>query len=237
MAKNTAKTKLKDSADARARKVIEDDALETPRTPNGNADWAIRGELALSCSCELFCPCVISLGQHPPTHGFCHAWIAVRIDDGRHGKTTLSGLNICLMADIPGKMGAGNWTAALYVDDRADDAQFAALERIFTGGAKGSSGLLRLLVGNYLGARREAVGYDTDGDMRRITAGKAVFGEIAPVDGAAPGRHVTIENSAYWISPNVVIARARKSRVRDFGRVWTFDGGSAEICDIDWRGP
>jgi hypothetical protein len=25
--------------------------------------------------------------------------------------------------------------------------------------------------------------------------------------------------------------------VRDYGRVWDFDGMSAEICPIDWKGP
>ena len=29
--------------------------------------WAIKGELFLNCSCEVFCPCVVSLGKAPPT--------------------------------------------------------------------------------------------------------------------------------------------------------------------------
>ena len=130
---------LKKIAKSRALKVIEDDEQPIPH----NAEWSIKGELALSCSCELFCPCVISLGQHPPTHGFCHAWIAARIDKGRYGATKLNGLNICMLVDIPGKMGAGNWTVALYIDDTANDAQFAAMEQIFTarpGGPQGFSG-------------------------------------------------------------------------------------------------
>ena len=35
-------------------------------------DWAIKGELFLNCNCTLFCPCVVSLGAHPPTEGYCH---------------------------------------------------------------------------------------------------------------------------------------------------------------------
>ncbi len=230
-----AKKKQKDSQDKRAKKVLEDtvDVITKPDLPV----WKVKGELALSCSCELFCPCVVSLGQHPPTHGFCHAWIAARIDKGSYGKAKLDGLNVCMMVDIPGKMGAGNWTAALYIDERADDAQFAGIEKIFSGGAKGTTGLFRMLVGNYLGARRESVGYHTDGPMRTITAGKAVFGEVAPIAGADPDKHVTVENTSYWMGPSVVIAQARKSKIRDFGRVWNFDGGSAELCDIDWAGP
>ncbi|MEM0923804.1 MAG: DUF1326 domain-containing protein [Pseudomonadota bacterium] len=224
---------LTKTARSRALKVLEDDDQPIP----SGAQWKIKGELALSCSCELFCPCVISLGQHPPTHGFCHAWIAARIDKGRYGPIKLNGLNICLLVDIPGKMGAGNWTVALYIDETATDQQFAALEKIFTGAAKGTTGLFRLLVGNYLGARREPVEYETEGELRRISAGRAVFGEVTPIGGASEDHYVTVENTSYWMGPTVIVAQAGKSKIRDFGRVWNFDGGSGEICEIEWSGP
>ncbi|MBY8974442.1 DUF1326 domain-containing protein [Rhodobacteraceae bacterium NNCM2] len=219
-----------------AKKKAKEKAEKKPVKAEG-VEWSVKGELALSCSCELFCPCVVSLGQHPPTNGFCHAWIAARIDKGHFGDVKLNGLNICMLVDIPGKMGAGNWTVALYIDEKADDAQFAAMEKIFSGGARGTTGLFRMLVGSYLGARREAVTYDTEGEMRTITAGKSVFGEVAPITGADPEKAVSIENTSYWMGPSVVIAQARKSKIRDFGRVWNFDGGSAEICAIEWAGP
>ena len=44
--------------------------------------WYLRGEIALSCNCEVFCPCVLSLGRHAPTEGYCQTWAGVRIDDG-----------------------------------------------------------------------------------------------------------------------------------------------------------
>jgi hypothetical protein len=43
-----------------------------------------------------------------------------------------------------------------------------------------------------------------------------------------------IQNSEYWIAPNVTVAKADKSRFRAFGRNWNFAGRSAEICQIDW---
>ena len=36
---------------------------------------------------------------------------------------------------------------------------------------------------------------------------------------------------------DVVVAQGLRSRVRDYGRVWDFDGKSARICAIGWRGP
>jgi hypothetical protein len=136
------------------------------------APWTLKGELILNCNCTVFCPCVVSLGAHPPTEGSCKAWLGVRIDEGKWGKTDLSGLNVAMMLDIPGMMGEGDWKAAGYFDDRADNAQFTALERIFTGNAKGTTGLFRLLVSTYYGSSREEVSFTTEGNVRHLTVGR-----------------------------------------------------------------
>lgn len=199
--------------------------------------WSIKGELALNCSCEVFCPCVISLGSHPPTEGHCNAWMAVRIDEGKYGRTNITGLNVAFMLAIPGRMGEGNWTVAMYIDERATDKQFEAIETIMTGQARGSTGVLRLLVGNYLGARREAVEYTTEGEVRSVKVPKVIDGSVEPIQGGNPDEQVVVKNTGYWIAPDIIIAKGLKGRVRDFGRVWNFDQKSAELCDIDWVGP
>ena len=57
--------------------------MENPKRRQATpTDWAIKGELFLNCSCTVFCPCVVSLGAHPPTEGHCHAWMAIAIDEG-----------------------------------------------------------------------------------------------------------------------------------------------------------
>lgn len=197
--------------------------------------WRIGGELALNCSCDVFCPCVVSLGQHPPTEGYCHAWMAVRIDEGNFGRTKLGGLNVALLLDIPGKMGDGDWKAAAYVDSRATDAQFDALIQIFSGQAGGTTGVLRLLVSTFLGARREDVSYENDGKTRIVTIPGILNGMIAPIPGGSPDSDVELKNTQYWMGPDVILAKGLKSRIRDFGRVWNFENKSAEILQIDWH--
>ena len=54
--------------------------------------WKLTGELLINCNCTVFCPCVISLGKHPPTEGYCHAWGGVHIDEGVFGSIKLDGL-------------------------------------------------------------------------------------------------------------------------------------------------
>ena len=212
-------------------------ARSQPSRSAAPAEWAIAGELALNCSCELFCPCVVSLGKHPPTHGYCQAWVGIRIDEGHADGTPLSGMNIAMLLDIPGRMAEGGWSVALYVDEGASDAQVAALEYILSGQAGGTTGLFRLLVANFLGTRRVPVTYTVEDGVRTLQAGRAILGSIRPIDGAEPGAPVTVENTSYWMGSQVVIARGLRSKLRDFGRVWTFDDRSAELCQIRWSGP
>jgi hypothetical protein len=196
--------------------------------------WNIRGELVLSCNCTVFCPCVLSLGQAPPTEGYCQTWAGIRIDEGRCGEVDLSGLNLGLIMEIPGLMSRGNWTAGLFVDDRAPIGAVKTLTRIFTGRAGGSTQLLSILVGRFLGVQQAPISYRLDGATRVFTIDKIVDGAVTPVRGKAGDEPVAIRNSKYWIAPDVIVAQADKSRLRAFGRNWNFAGRSAEICRIDW---
>lgn len=203
----------------------------------GLVPWAIRGELILNCNCTVFCPCVVSLGHHPPTEGYCQAWAGVRIDAGHYGGESLAGLNVGLLLEIPGKMARGNWKAAAFIDDRASDAAYAGLVSIFSGKARGTTGLFSILVSEFLGAERAPVTFETEGAARRLTVGRKIQGEVVPVRGADPSREIVVTNTQYWMGPDITVATATRGRVRAFGRVWDFDGRSAEICAIDWKGP
>jgi len=207
------------------------------KNDEGLTPWAIKGELILNCNCTVFCPCVVSLGKHPPTEGICQAWAGIRIDSGHFGDADLSGLNVGLVLEIPGRMARGNWKAAAYIDERASDAAYDGLLQVFTGRAKGTTGLFKILVSEFLGAERAPVVFETEGKTRRLMVGKAISGEVTPIKGARDGEDVVAVNTNYWMGPDITVASASKGRVRAFGRVWDFDGRSAEICQIDWHGP
>ena len=199
--------------------------------------WAIKGELILNCNCTVFCPCVVSLGEHPPTEGHCQAWMAVRIDEGHADSEDLAGLNIAMLLEIPGRMARGNWKAAAFIDERASDAAYDALVDIFSGSVRGTTGLFSILVSEFQGAERAPVEYGNDGNKRQLTVGKKIKGEVVPVGGADPETDMVVSNTKYWMGPDITIATATQGRVRDRGRVWDFHGRSAEICQIDWAGP
>jgi hypothetical protein len=196
--------------------------------------WTLKGEMALSCSCMVFCPCVLSLGDHPPTESRCQTWAGVRIDDGHIGDVELTGINVGLMMDLPGIMSRGNWTAALFVDDKASVQAVKGLTRIFTGRVGGTTHLLSILVGQFLGVRQAPITYEIQGDTRIVRIENYVDGAITPVPGNEKGENVVIRNSRYWVGPDIIVSRADKSRFRGFGRNWNLAGRSSEIVKLDW---
>ncbi len=206
-----------------------------PQTKEKNK-WSIKGELILNCNCTVFCPCVVSLGDHPPTEGYCQAWLGVRIDQGQFEDCNLSNLNVAMIMDIPGKMARGNWKAAIYVDERASDEAFECLVKIFSGKAKGTTGLFSILVSEFLGAERSEIIYETVGEKRTLSVGKKIKGSVSPIGGNDVDKNVVVKNTKYWMGPDITIAEAEQGRVRAFGRVWDFGGRSAEICQINWHG-
>lgn len=202
----------------------------------GAEAWHLKGELILSCNCTVFCPCVISLGLHPPTEGYCQTWAGIRIEDGRFGDVELSDINMGLVMEIPGLMSRGNWTAGVFIDERASIYAVKALTKIFSGRAGGTTGLLKILVGNFLGVQQVPIDYQIDGKTRRFTIPKIIEGVVTPVKGAEGGEDVVIKNSQYWIAPDITVCQAEKSKMRAFGRNWNFAGRSAELCALDWKG-
>ncbi len=199
-------------------------------------NWAIKGELFMNCSCTVFCPCVVSLGKHPPTEGDCKAWMAIAIDEGHYEGEDLSGLNVGLMVEIPGRMAEGDWKVAAYVDERSTQKAYNGILKIFSGQAGGTTGLFTFLVSEIIGAEREKVDIVREGNRRGLYIGRKIQGEIEMLEGASADHPVMMTNTKYWMGPDIIAARGLKSKVRDFGRVWDFGGKSAEICPIDWSG-
>lgn len=214
-----------------------DSRMDPRRRREEPTDWAIKGELFLNCSCEVFCPCVVSLGKHKPTEGHCHAWMAIAIDEGHYEGEDLSGLNVGLMVEIPGRMAEGDWRVAAYVDERASQKAYNGLLRIFSGTAGGTTGLFTKLVSTIIGAERAPVTIIREGHRRVLQVGRKIQGEIEMVLGADRENPVVVKNTKYWMGPDVTVAKGLKSRVRDYGRAWDFDGKSGEVCAIDWSGP
>jgi hypothetical protein len=72
-----------------------------------------------------------------PTQGACEwAW-GFHINSGSYSNVPLDGFNVAMFGRSPGSMIEGNWSVALYLDERANEQQCRALEEIFNGSAGG----------------------------------------------------------------------------------------------------
>lgn len=202
-----------------------------------SASWHLQGEFISSCNCEVFCPCVISLGRQRPTKGYCHGLMGFWIESGRYGEAALDALTVLMLVDIPSAMRQGNWQAALYIDERAGDQAAHGLEQIFRGRAGGAPGLFSLLISEHLGTRRMPITYHARDASRTLNVGKQVAITVNPIKGARKGEPVVVTNSEYWIAPEIVVCETETGRLRDWGRVWDLNGLSGEFCKISWNGP
>jgi len=110
-------------------------------TPGGVDPWRVAGSYFEACSCDAVCPCRV-VGGRPggrSTYGVCDFALSWWVRDGRFGEHDLSDLKVVMAGSYNDDEDRSPWRVALYVDDRADDAQHTALSDIFLGRAGGTS--------------------------------------------------------------------------------------------------
>ena len=132
-------------------------------------NWQLSGSYFENCNCDVVCPCLLSTNAQltsKPTQGVCDVGLVFHIDTGKYGDVRLDGLNVAMVAHAPGPMADGNWTAAAYIDEQADDKQTEALGAIFTGAAGGPMAVLAPMIGTNLSARKVPISYRIDGKKR-----------------------------------------------------------------------
>jgi hypothetical protein len=77
--------------------------------------WKLEGSYFETCSCELMCPCNISM-DHGATYDYCRVTLVFNIANGEIEGTDVSGLKVVAIADTPKVMTDGNWRLGLIGD-------------------------------------------------------------------------------------------------------------------------
>lgn len=93
--------------------------------------WKLKGRELANCNCDYGCNCQFG---GLPDKGSCQAVVGIAIDEGVHGDTDLSGLNVAAVFRWPGPIHEGKGECAAFVDERASEAQRHSLLTILTGG-------------------------------------------------------------------------------------------------------
>lgn len=94
--------------------------------------WMFKSETYDNCNCAINCGCQFNL---PSTHGFCQSAYIGQIIEGYFNDTSLEGLRWAALYKWPGEIKDGNGQRQIVIDERADEAQRAALETIISGEA------------------------------------------------------------------------------------------------------
>jgi hypothetical protein len=203
-------------------------------------EWKISGDYFENCNCDVVCPCLVSTNApltSNPTQGVCDVALVFHIDNGNYGSVRLDGLNVAMIAHTPGPFGNGNWTAAAYIDERADDKQMEALGAIFTGAAGGPMAAFAPLIGNNLGAKKAAIKYQIDGKRRSAEIPNILKMAVEPL----PTMH---ESGEMWVSTGhpvnpdkIALAMAMQgSTFNDHGMRWDNSGHNGHYAPISWSG-
>lgn len=200
--------------------------------------WRLSGDYFENCSCDVVCPCLISPKPQltsKPTQGVCDVPLAFHIETGNYGDIRLDGLNVVLIVHTPGPMGEGNWTAAVYIDERADDKQTEALGAIFTGAAGGPMAVLAPLIATNLGTKKVPIKYQVDGNKRSAEIPNVLKIAVEPLptmrqDGAmwaATGHPVNPDKLFFAVG-------AQGNTFADYGMRWDNSGRNGHYAPINW---
>jgi hypothetical protein len=180
--------------------------------------WNLTGSYVETCSCELMCPCNMSL-DHGATYDFCRVTLVFDIRRGEVEGTDIAGRRVVLIADTPKVMTDGNWRLGLYVDDGASEEQFDQLVRVFGGQLGGPMGALTPLVGELLGVERAAIEVADDGLVHRVRVADTIDFEIEDIVpfGVETGEPVRFQGMFHPVGSDLTMAEARRSRIDAFG--------------------
>lgn len=187
---------------------------------NKTTNWSLQGGYFETCNCVTSCPCI---WLQPPSEGNCKLLVAWHIESGHLDSQSLDGLNVALACYSPGHMKDGNWQAALYVDERADETQFNAITQIFSGQQGGHPALLMSFVSEVLGAKKVRIDYQEQGNKRQLSIPGIAQAEIEGIQGIKGGE-ATIDNPPLCVvtSHPAVVARSSNYQYQDYDKVWKF---------------
>jgi len=150
--------------------------------------WQARGKVLVACNCDYGCPCNFN---GLPTTGKCEGGWTWHIEQGRYGDVSLDGLSLSVMADWPGAIHEGNGRAAIFLDERADESQEAALTALARGEAGGPWGIFANTFSSVEGPHRARYELELeDAERARARVGDAVELELEPIRNPVTGAEV-----------------------------------------------
>ncbi len=196
--------------------------------------WNLRGSYLETCSCELMCPCNLSM-DHGATYDFCRVTLVFNIREGSVDGTDIAGCKVAIIADTPKVMTEGNWKVGVFVDQEASEEQFEKVVGVFSGQLGGPMAGLAPLIGEMLGVERAAIEIEDDGLRHSVKVGDGIDFEIQDVVpfGVESGEPITFAGMFHPVGSDLTMAEAKRSRINAFGITYEGKTGLSK-SDFSW---
>ncbi len=205
--------------------------------------WHVAGDWFDVCKCSIPCPCTFA---QAPSSGDCDGVLAYHIREGHYGDVPLDGLNLLGVGHFVGNIWSGETKATMgfFIDQRASEAQRAALQLIWSGQAGGFPAIFADLIGEMRGIEYAPIAFEVAADLahwraeipgRVVARAEALAGPMTP-----PGKRVqTLNAPGSETGPGTVATwgRATADTVEAFGFKWEWAGRSSKHIPFDWSGP
>ena len=197
--------------------------------------WRLKGNYFENCNCQILCPCVLPVAPGDPTDGHCDVAMAFHIDEGAFNGVSLDGLRFAFAAFTPGNMGAGGWTAAYYVDERASPEQRTAIGRILSGDMGGPMGRWKSLISDFRGTTYCPISYESKGSTRSVFIPGIMDFTVAGVKAGRRRGVMRLSNTGHPVSKTLALARGIFGRFTDHGMTWDFSGKNGYYSDFSYE--
>ena len=196
--------------------------------------WNVSGTYFETCSCELMCPCNLSL-DHGATYDYCRVTLVFNVEEGQVDGTDVGGLAVVAIADTPKVMTEGNWRLGVFVDERASDDQMEKLLGVFSGQLGGPMEGLAPLIGENLGVERATIEISEESLRHSVKVGDAIDFEIEDIVpfGIESGRPVRFDGMFHPVGSDLTMAEPKRSSINAFGIQYDGKTGLSK-SDFSW---
>jgi hypothetical protein len=205
---------------------------------DASTTWRMRGDAFEACSCNVTCPCNFA---GDPTQGFCEVIVAWRIQEGNYGNTRLDGLNLVQYMRMPGNLWQGNWTAGVYLDQRATQEQVQALGTIFSGKAGSIFAAISGLIGNQLAPKQVPIKFETVHGEHQVTVPGLLEVRTERIPHPVPGQpplDIKVSDIAVPLYAGLVhVRRSSILKMTDPNLSFEYSGRSSLIGQFEYTGP
>lgn len=159
--------------------------------------YHLEGKLLEVCDCKVLCPCWVG---EAPDNGTCKGFVAWHFENGTVNGVDVAGRTIVCMAAIPGPVLEGGWKAAVYIDDKATDAQQSALLDVYTGKLGGPVADLVKLIGEVVSVEKVPIHFDVHQGKGSFRVGDVGSADLEPFVGP-DGSTTVLSNSIFSTVP------------------------------------